>query len=170
MSEPEYPVTPAVRLLRDGGIPFSSHFYSYEEHGGAPRAATELGVPLHQVVKTIVMSTETHQTILILMHGDMEISVKQMARILSVKRITPCDPVEVHRQTGYIVGGISPLGTRNRLPVYVEASVLELPVMYLNGGKRGFLIGITPDELRKVLVLTPVSVAVPADSGHQPHR
>ena len=161
MSAPEYPVTPAVRLLREGGIAFTPHFYAYEEHGGAPRAAGELGVPLHQVVKTIVMETEAHQAILILMHGDMEISVKQMARILGVKRVAPCDPATAHRQTGYIVGGISPLGTRNPLPVYVETTVLELPVIYLNGGRRGFLIGITPGDLRKVLLLTPVSVAVP---------
>jgi Cys-tRNA(Pro) deacylase len=146
--------------LREAGIPFAPYLYSYEEHGGAPRAATELGIPLHQVVKTMVMESDVRNVFLILMHGDLEVSTKQMARILGVKRVLPCDPATAQRQTGYMVGGISPLGTRTPLPVYVEASVLELPVMYLNGGKRGFLIAITPEDLAKVLVLTPVSVAL----------
>jgi len=156
----EYPVTLAVRILQERGIPFTPHLYSYEEHGGAQRAAAELRVPLHSVVKTLVMETDERKVFLILMHGDLEVSTKQMARILGVKRVLPSDPATAQRQTGYMVGGISPLGTRNALPVYAEATVLDLPVMYLNGGKRGFLIAITPSDLRKMLPLTPVSVAV----------
>ncbi len=156
----EYPVTPAVRILREQGIPFTHHLYSYEEHGGAQRAAAELGVSLHSVVKTLVMETDERKAFMILMHGDREVSTKQMARILGVKRVLPSEAATAQRQTGYMVGGISPLGTRNTLPVYVEATVLGLPVMYLNGGKRGFLIAITPEDLRKILPLTPVSVAV----------
>lgn len=158
--ELECPVTPAVRMLRERGIPFTPHLYSYEEHGGARRAASELGVPLHDVVKTLVMETEERRTFLVLMHGDMEVSTKQLARVLGVKRVLPSQPATALRQTGYIVGGISPLGTRMPLPVYVEASVLRLHVMYLNGGKRGFLIAVTPGDLQKILPLTPVSVAI----------
>jgi len=157
----DLPITPAVRLLRKRGIPFEPHCYSYEERGGAARAAAELGVPLHHVVKTLVMETEARKALLILMHGDLEVSTRQMARALGIKRVTPCDPATAQRQTGYMVGGISPLGIRNPLPVYVEASVLDLPVIYLNGGKRGFLIAITPADLGRAVVLTPVSVAVP---------
>ena len=156
----EIPVTPAVRILRERGIPFTPRLYSYEEHGGAGRAASELGIPLHDVVKTLVMETDDGKVFLILMHGDLEVSTKQMARILGVKRVLPSQPATAQRQTGYLVGGISPLGTRHPLPVYAEASVLTLPRMYLNGGKRGFLIAITPENLRAVLQLTPVSVAV----------
>lgn len=159
-SSQEYPVTPAVRILRERGVPFTPCLYAYEEHGGAQRAAAELGVPLHSVVKTLVMETDERRTLLILMHGDREVSTKQMVRILGVKRVLPSEPAAAQRQTGYIVGGISPLGTRNPLPVYAEATVLDLPVMYLNGGKRGFLIAITPGDLQEILPLTPVSVAL----------
>ena len=161
-ASPDLPITPAVRLLREREIPFAPHYYTYEEHGGAARAATELEIPLHSVVKTLVMETDARRAFLILMHGDLDVSTKQMARILGVKRVNPCDPASAQRQTGYMVGGISPLGTRNQFAVYVEASVLDLPVIYLNGGRRGFLIAITPENLARILALTPVSVAVPA--------
>ena len=157
----DYPITAAVRALREGGIPIVPHLYAYEEHGGAPRAAAELGLPLHQVVKTLVMEGEG--VFLILMHGDMEVATQRLARLLGVKKVAPCDPARAQRETGYMVGGISPLGTRTALPVYVEASVLDLPVIYLNGGKRGFLIAITPEDLRRVIDLTPVSVAIPGE-------
>ncbi len=157
---PDYPITPAVRILRERSIAFAPHLYPYEEHGGAHRASEELGVPLHSVVKTLVMETDERKCFLILMHGDREVSTKQMARFLGVKRVLPAEPQTAQRQTGYLVGGISPLGTRNVLPVYAEATVLNLPVMYLNGGRRGFLISITPEDLQKILPLTPVSVAV----------
>jgi Cys-tRNA(Pro) deacylase len=159
----DYPITAAVRVLREGGIPILPHLYAYEEHGGAPRAAAELGLPLHQVVKTLVMESDNRSVLLILMHGDMEVSTQRLARLLGVKKVVPCDPARAQRETGYMVGGISPLGTRAALPVYAESSVLDLPVIYLNGGKRGFLIAITPEDLRRVVNLTPVSVAIPGE-------
>ena len=161
MTNPDYPVTPAIRLLRDQKIPFTPHLYDYEEHGGAPHAAKALGVPLHNVVKTLVMETEDRQPLLILMHGELEVSTKQMARVLGIKKVSPCEAATAQKQTGYMVGGISPLGTRSHMPVYVEASILDLPVIYLNGGKRGFLIAVTPDDLRKALRVTPVHVSIP---------
>lgn len=159
----DYPITAAVRALREGGIPIVPHLYAYKEHGGALRAAAELGLPLHQVVKTLVMEGDDRSVFLVLMHGDMEVSTQRLARLLGVKKVAPCDPARAQRETGYMVGGISPLGTRTALPVYAEASVLDLAVIYLNGGKRGFLIAITPEDLRRVIDLTPVSVAIPGE-------
>lgn len=161
MAHHECPATTAVRVLRENKVPFTPHLYHFEEHGGAPHAAKELGVPLHHVVKTLVMETDDRSPLLVLMHGDLEVSTKQLARFIGVKKISSCDPATAQRHTGYLVGGISPLGTRTRLPVFVEATVLELPVLYLNGGKRGFLIAVTPADLQKVLTVTPVAVAIP---------
>jgi Cys-tRNA(Pro) deacylase len=161
MTSPDFPITPAVRLLRERGIPFEPHLYEYEEHGGAAHAAFALGVPLHAVVKTLVMETDDRNALLVLMHGDFEVSTKQLARALTVKRVIPCDVHTAQRQTGYIVGGISPLGSRNPLPVYAESSVLKLPRIYLNGGKRGFLVSLSPADLLKALVITSVNVAIP---------
>ncbi len=161
MRSPDFPITPAVRILRDLSIPFEPHLYEYEEHGGAPHAAVALRVPLHAVVKTLVMETEDRHPLLVLMHGDFEVSTKQLARALNVKRVLPCDVHAAQKQTGYTVGGISPLGTRNPLPVYAESSVLDLPRIYLNGGKRGFLISVTPPDLLKAIQVTPVNVAIP---------
>jgi Cys-tRNA(Pro) deacylase len=156
----DYPVTPAVRVLRAQGIPFTPHLYGYEEHGGAQRAAEELAVPLHGVVKTLVMENEAKEPLLVLMHGDEEVSTKQLARQLGMKRIAPCDPAAALKHTGYQVGGISPLGTRSALPVYAESSIFGLPLIYLNGGKRGFLISLPPAELKKALSITPVTAAL----------
>jgi Cys-tRNA(Pro) deacylase len=157
----DYPVTPAVRVLREKGIGFTPHLYPYEEHGGAPRAAQELGVPLHQVVKTLVMENEARKPFLVLMHGDLEVSTKQLARQLDMKRIAPCDPAAALKHTGYQVGGISPLGTRTPLPVYAEATIFDLSLIYLNGGKRGFLVALAPQDLQRAIGLTPVSAAIP---------
>lgn len=164
MTHTEFPVTPAVRALRQLGIRFTPHLYEYEEHGGAPRAAEALGIPLHEVVKTLVMETEDRKPLLILMHGDMEVSTKQLARIIGVKKVSPCDTGTALRHTGYMVGGISPLGTRSSIPVYAEATVLDLAMIYLNGGKRGFLIAITPADLIRAIHVTPVTVAIPLQS------
>ena len=161
MSHPDYPVTPAVRLLRGKKIPFEPHLYEFEEHGGAPHAAEALRVPLHAVVKTLVMETDERKPLLILMHGDLEVSTKQLARAIGVKRVMPCDVASAQRQTGYMVGGISPLGTRNTMPVYAEQTMFSLPRIYLNGGKRGFLVSLEPADLHRALKVTPVHVAIP---------
>ena len=139
---------------------FTPFLYSYEEHGGTSHAASELNLPEHQVIKTLVMETDTRAPLIILMHGDREVSTKQLARELSVKRVAPCDPAAAQRHTGYQVGGTSPFGTRAPLPVYVESTIMQLPMLYLNGGKRGFLVGITPDDLRTALPLREVTVAI----------
>lgn len=154
----DIPVTSAVRVLREKKIPFDPHFYTYEEHGGTGHAARSLGVNEHLVVKTLVFETDRRKPLLVLMNGDREVSTKQLARVLGVKQVIPCDPASARRHTGYTVGGISPFGTRSPLPVYAEAAIFPLPTIYLNGGKRGFLVAISPEALRAVLEITPVEV------------
>lgn len=157
----DHPVTAGVRVLREKGIPFTPHLYTYEEHGGAPRAAEVLGFPLHAVVKTLVMETEQQEPLLVLMHGDREVSTKRLARVIGSKQVIPCSPGAAQRHTGYMVGGISPFGTRARLPVYVEKTILALEKVYINGGKRGFLVGVTPGDLSKALAIQEVEVGIP---------
>jgi Cys-tRNA(Pro) deacylase len=161
MPHVEYPVTTGVRFLRDHGVPFQPQLYPYEEHGGTAHAAACLGVDEHAVIKTLVLETETRAPLLVLMHGDREVSTKALARLIGVKRVAVCDPADARRHTGYQVGGTGPFGTRNRLPVYVEESILLLDRIYLNGGKRGFLVEIAPRELERVLPIERVSAAVP---------
>lgn len=162
MAKPSYPITPAIRVLRDAGIAFEPRLYDYVDRGGTARSAAELGVDEHRVIKTLVMETETRAPLLVLMHGDCEVSTKGLARHLGVKAITPCKPEVATRHTGYLVGGTSPLGTRKRLPVYVEATVLELDRILINGGKRGFLVEIASTDLARVLDLRPIQVAITA--------
>jgi Cys-tRNA(Pro) deacylase len=161
MTQQEIPATTAVRFLAAHAIPFEPHFYTYEEHGGTGRASAELQVPEHNVIKTLVFETDARKPLLVLMHGDCEVSTKQLARILGVKHVAPCDPAAARRHTGYMVGGISPFGTRSPLPVYVESTILSLPVIYINGGKRGFLVAISPAVIPVHLASTPVDVAIP---------
>ena len=156
----DYPVTPAVRVLREKKVAFEPHLYEYEERGGTRRSAAELGVEEHAVVKTLVMETETRKALMVLMHGDREVSTKQLARRLGVKSVQPCAPETAQKHTGYVVGGTSPFGTRARLPVYVERTIFELPKIYINGGKRGFLVSIEPRVLRDVLPVEEVEVAI----------
>ncbi len=158
--EPEYPITTAVRILRERKIDFRPHLYSYEEHGGTKLSATALGIPEHEVIKTLVFETDTRKPFLVLMHGDREVSTKELARFLGVKRVVPCDAVSAQRATGYVFGGTSPFGTRTSLPVYVEKSILSLPRIYINGGKRGFLVEIDPAALRTALNATELEVAI----------
>jgi len=160
MSKPDYPVTPGVRFLREKGIGFEPHLYSYEEHGGTRLSATALGVPEHQVIKTLVFETELGKPLLVLMHGDREVSTKELARILGVKRIEPCEANAAQRATGYLFGGTSPFGTRTSLPVYAEKSIFTLPKIFINGGKRGFLVELDPAVLKSVLFATEVEVAI----------
>ena len=156
----DYPVTPAVRVLREKKIAFEPHLYEYEERGGTRRSAGELGVDEHAVVKTLVMETEARKALVVLMHGDREVSTKQLARRLGAKSVQPCSPDAAQKHTGYVVGGTSPFGTRARLPVYVERTIFDLPKIYINGGKRGFLVSIDPKILRDVLPVEEVEVAI----------
>jgi Cys-tRNA(Pro) deacylase len=160
MTKQNYPMTQAVRFLKSKNIPFQPYLYQYEEHGGTRVAAQLLNVPEHAVIKTLVMADETGQPFLVLMHGDCEVSTKQLARIHNVKRVTPCDPDVAHKHTGYLVGGISPFGTRTQLPIYAETTIFALEKIYINGGKRGFLVEIAPGDLRKALLLQEVTIAI----------
>lgn len=156
----DYPVTPAVRALREKKVEFEPHLYEYEERGGTRRSAEELKVDEHAVVKTLVMETETRKALVVLMHGDREVSTKQLARRLNVKSVQPCSPEVAQKHTGYMVGGTSPFGTRARLPVYVERTIFDLPKIYINGGKRGFLVSVEPRVLRELLAVEEVEVAI----------
>jgi Cys-tRNA(Pro) deacylase len=160
MARQEIPVTPGVRHLREKGIPFVPRFYTFEEHGGTAHSASALEVPEHEIVKTLVMQTDAGDVLIVLMHGDCEVSTKQLARILGVKHVEPCDAAVAQRHTGYQFGGTSPFGTRRPLPVFVERTILDLRVLHVNGGKRGFLVTITPADLRRALDLTEVDIAV----------
>jgi Cys-tRNA(Pro) deacylase len=147
-------------MLRRHQVDFSDHLYEYEENGGTAHAAQSLGVTEHCVIKTLVMEDESKNSWLVLMHGDCQVSTKALARTLGVKTMVPCDPLIAHKQTGYQVGGISPFGTRKALPVVAEASIFTLPRLYINGGKRGYLIGIAAAELQRLLQPTRVQVAI----------
>src|SRR5215210_3214590 len=140
----DYPVTPAVRLLREKKVEFVPHLYDYEERGGTRHSAEVLGVDEHAVVKTLVLETDARKPLIVLMHGDREVSTKGLARTLNVKSVQPCRPETAQKHTGYMVGGTSPFGTRAQLPVYVERTIFALPKIYINGGKRGFLVEIEP--------------------------
>jgi Cys-tRNA(Pro) deacylase len=155
-----YPVTQAVRVLKTGKINFRAHLYPYEEHGGTHQAASVLNVPEHQVIKTLVMEIDSKQPFLVLMHGDCEVSTKQLARELDVKRVSFCDSTSAHKHTGYKVGGISPFGTRKSLPTVVESSIMILDKIFINAGKRGFMVEIDPRDLQKVLPVKKVNVAL----------
>jgi Cys-tRNA(Pro) deacylase len=160
MAKDKLPVTPGIRMLRAKEIEFEERSYKYEERGGTEVAARELGVDEHHVIKTLVMEDERRKAFIILMHGDREVSTKELARVLGVKTVTPCDAATAEKHTGYMVGGISPLGARKPLPVYIEASILSLPKIYINAGKRGLLVELSPNDLGKALKpLTPVTVA-----------
>ena len=152
--------TPATQFLRKHGVAFTEHPYDYEEHGGTAVSARELGVDEHAVVKTLVMQDEAAKPLLVLMHGDRKVSTKNLARAIPCKSVEPCKPEVANRHTGFLVGGTSPFGTRKAMPVYVENSILALPRIYINGGRRGYLVGIAPQELVRVLAPKPVEVAL----------
>lgn len=151
MSKDRHPVTNAVRMLRDHNVAFTHHPYEYEARGGTAVSARELGVAEHAVIKTLVMEDEAKRPFVMLMHGDREVSTKGLARLLGVKAVAPCAPAVADRHSGYQVGGTSPFGTRKVMPVYVQASIADLPYVYINGGHRGYLVGMTPADLERVL-------------------
>jgi len=152
--------TPATQWLKRHRIDFTEHRYDYIDHGGTAESARQLGLHEHHVVKTLVMQDEVARPILVLMHGDRKVSTKALARQIGCKAITPCDPPVAQRHTGYLVGGTSPFATRKALPVYVERSVLELPRIWINGGRRGYLVGLDPAVLVGPLDARPVECAL----------
>lgn len=152
--------TPATAVLRQRGVQFSEHVYDYVEHGGTAESARQLGVDEHSVVKTLVMQDQDGKPLIVLMHGDREVSLKNLARQIGAKRVEPCKPDVAQRHSGYQVGGTSPFGTRKALSIFVERSVLSLPLIYINGGRRGYLVGIAPQVLVDLLQARPVDCAV----------
>ena len=152
--------TPATVFLKAHKVPYTVHEYAYVEHGGTEVSAQSLGVPEHSVVKTLVMQDEDAKPLIVLMHGDRKVSTKNLARQAGRKRVEPCKPEVAQRHTAYQVGGTSPFGTKKRIPVYLERSILELPKIYINGGRRGFLVGIAPGEIVRTLAPALVSVAL----------
>ena len=154
-------MTPAVRALLVAGVPFTEHHYKYVEHGGTAAFAAQFGVDEHAVIKTLIMEDDSRKPLVVLMHGDREVSTKELARFLGVKAVRPCSPETAERHSGYLVGGTSPFGLRKPVPIYVEETVLALPRIFINGGKRGFLVGLDPCDLVRVLGPAPVRVAIP---------
>jgi Cys-tRNA(Pro) deacylase len=156
----KHSVTPATAFLAKHGIPYTEHEFEYLEHGGTSHSSKMMGVPEHAVVKTLIMETEKGDPIVVLMHGDRKVSTKELARSAGVKKVAPCKPEVATRHSGYLIGGTSPFGTRKEMPVYLEKSVLDLPRIYINGGRRGYLLGMEPTVLTTVLSPVLVDVAI----------
>ena len=153
--------TPATQLLRGAGVVYTEHLYDYLDHGGTAESARQLGVPEHEVVKTLVMQDDKAQPLIVLMHGDCQVSTKNLAREIGAKSVEPCKPEVAQRHSGFLVGGTSPFGTRKAMPVYVESTVLDLPRIMINGGRRGYLLGMAPRVLVEVLGARAVRCALP---------
>jgi len=160
MAKDKTPVTQAVRMLRAEKAEFTVHPYTYEEKGGTAVSAKELNVDEHCVIKTLIMEDESKKPMIVLMYGDTQVSTKELARIIGVKQITPCTPDTANRHSGYLVGGTSPFGTKRQMTVYMEEGITALEKIYINGGKRGYLVGINPAELIRLLKPIPVQVAI----------
>ena len=154
------PETPATNFLHHHGIAHSTHLYDYEEHGGTKISSRELNVDEHAVVKTLVMQDETAKPLIVLMHGDCKVSTKELARQIGCKKVEPCKPEVAHRHTGYLVGGTSPFATKKKMPICIEKSILDLSLIYINGGRRGFLVGVHPHDLLRALSPVIVEVAL----------
>ena len=161
MAKEKTPVTAAVRMLRAEKVDFSDHPYSYEDKGGTAVSSRELGVDEHAVIKTLVMEDDCRKPLIVLMHGDLQVSTKELARVIGVKTVSPCSADTAQKQSGYLVGGTSPFGTRREMPVYVEESILSLPLILINGGRRGFLVGLDPKVCVSLLGAKPVQCALP---------
>jgi Cys-tRNA(Pro) deacylase len=160
MAKEKFPVTAAIRLLREKKAAFSEHLYAYEEKGGTAVSSRKLGVDEHAVIKTLVMEDEAARPLIVLMNGDRQVSTKELARQIGCKTVSPCAPAVADKHSGYQVGGTSPFATRKAMPVYLEETISELPRIYVNGGKRGFLISLEPRELIRVLQPTLVKVGI----------
>ncbi|MFO8089115.1 MAG: aminoacyl-tRNA deacylase [Desulfatiglandaceae bacterium] len=160
MGREKIPSTPAVKFLRKCGVNTIFHLYRYEDRGGTGDAARKLGLDEHAVIKTLVMETESKDPLIVLMHGDMHVSTKKLARLIGVKTVEPCEPATAHKHTGYFVGGTSPFGTLKKLPVYMESTVMDLPRVYINAGRRGLLVDISSADLQGILSPIPVDIAI----------
>jgi Cys-tRNA(Pro) deacylase len=163
VKKPDVPATAAVRALRAAGISFAPRFYDYVDRGGTRHSAEALGVPEHEVVKTLVMEARRGggaEPLIVLMHGDREVSTRQLARQIGAREVAPASPAAVEKHTGYVPGGVSPFGPRKKMPVYVERSILALPRVLVNGGRRGFLVEVAPEVFARVLGALPVDVAI----------
>jgi len=156
------PETPATNFLRQHRIAHSNHWYDYEEHGGTHVSSRELNVAEHAVVKTLVMEDEAGKPLIVLMHGDCKVSTKELARQIGCKKVEACTPEAAHRHSGYLVGGTSPFATKKKMPIYLEKTILDLPLIYINGGRRGFLVGVHPHDLMSALAPSVVEVALKA--------
>lgn len=154
------PETQATQFLKSHKIPFSSHLYAYEEHGGTSVSARELNVAEHAVIKTLIFEDENGKPLIVLMHGDCKVSTKELARQIGCKKVEPCKPEVANRHTGYLVGGTSPFGTKKMMPIYLEQSILDLPLIYINGGRRGYLVGVHPHDIMQALAPKTVSAAL----------
>jgi Cys-tRNA(Pro) deacylase len=154
------PETQATQFLKAHKIPFSTHLYAYEEHGGTKVSARELNVDEHAVVKTLVFEDEKTKPLIVLMHGNCKVSTKELARQIGCKKVEPCKPEVANRHTGFLVGGTSPFGTKKQMPIYLEKSILDLALIYINGGKRGFLVGVHPHDILRVLQPKTVQAAL----------
>lgn len=156
----KFPTTLAIRELLKYQVSYEGHLFQYQEKGGTAHSSKELGVPEHSVIKTLIMENENKEPLVVLMHGDRQVSTKQLARELGVKTISPCKPEVADRHSGYQVGGTSPFGTKRKMPVYMEKTILDLELIYINGGKRGFLVSMKPQEVVRVLQPKLVQVGV----------
>lgn len=156
----KFPITQAIRALKAAGIQYEGFLYDYVERGGTTTIAEELGFDEHRVIKTLIMETDAKKPLVILMHGDRSVSLKNLARLLGVKSVNPCEPAQAERNSGYKCGGTSPFGLRKAMPIYVQQSILDFDYFYINGGHRGFCLRITPADLQKALKVIPVDVAI----------
>ena len=155
-----YPITPAIRFLREKKVEFAPHVFEYVEKGGTKHSATVLGVDQHAVVKTLIFETSQQKPLIVLQHGDFQVSTKELARILKVKSVAPVAPERASKLTGYVVGGTSPFGVKTKMPIYAEKTIFDLLEIYINGGKRGFLIRIAPQALKMVLPVEEIQVGI----------
>ncbi|MEO8073238.1 MAG: aminoacyl-tRNA deacylase [Acidobacteriota bacterium] len=155
-----YPITPAIRVLREKKVEFEPHVFEYVEKGGTKHSSEVLQVDEHAVIKTLIFEANERQPLIVLMHGDLQVSTKALARILNVKTVAPVAPEKAQKLTGYLVGGTSPFGTKVKMPVYAERTIFDLPKIYINGGKRGFLITIEPRVLKEILQIEEVETAI----------
>ena len=156
----DYPITPAIRVLREKKVEFTPHIFEYVEKGGTKHSAQVLGVDEHSVIKTLVFETNEKKPLIVLQHGDLQVSTKELARVIKVKTISPVTPEKANKLTGYLVGGTSPFGAKTQMPIYAEKTIFNLEKIYINGGKRGFLVLINPQVLREILPIEEVEIGI----------